>query len=71
MEKGKTDGGREESDRGTDRSRRGIGAGMHGRGKRTQHGKPCRWRARVNRNPVRGRPGRQGGGEARTTEDAG
>ena len=31
-------------------------------GKRMQHGKPCRWRARANRKPVRASSGRQGGG---------
>ena len=44
---------------------------MHGGWKAQQHGKPCRCRVRGNRNPARGRPGRQGGGEACRTEDAG
>ena len=51
--------------------RPGIGVGRCGRWKARQHGKPCRCRARDNRNPVRGRPGRQGGGEGRMTHDAG
>ena len=53
------------------RSRRGSGAGMHARWKTWQHGKPCRWRAHANRHPARVRPGWQGGGQARMTEDAG
>ena len=36
--------GREASDAGTDRFRRGSGDGTHGRGEWTQHGKPWRWR---------------------------
>ncbi len=44
---------------------------MHGRWRMQQHGKPCRWRARANRKSARTGPGRQGGGEARSTGDAG
>ena len=68
---GKAATDREASETSTGRFRRGSGGGTHGRGEQQQHGKPCRWRARVNRNPARGRPGRQGGGQARRTEDAG
>ena len=53
------------------RFRRGSGVGMHGRWKAQQHGKPCRWRVDANRKSARTSPGRQGGGQARTTEDAG
>ncbi len=44
---------------------------MHGRWRMQQHGKPCRWRARASRKSARTGPGRQGGGEARSTGDAG
>ena len=40
-------------------------------GRRGNTGSPVGGVARINRNPVRGRPGRQGGGQARKTEDAG
>ena len=63
---GKAATGREASDVSTGRFRRGSGGGTHGRGGWQQHGKPCRWSAHSNRNPVRGRPGRQGGGWARS-----
>ena len=53
------------------RFRRGIGAGTDGRGRRWQHGKPWRRWAHINRDPARGRPGRQGGGEACSTGEAG
>ena len=46
---------------------RGSGGGMRARGAQEQRGKPCRWRARVNREPARASLGRQGGGEARNT----
>ena len=32
---------------------------------------PCRWLARANREPARASVGRQGGGEARSCEEAG
>ena len=54
---GKTGSGREASDAGTDRFRRGIGGGTHGRGRWTQHGKPWRWRG--TRQPT-AREGRVG-----------
>ena len=40
-------------------------------GKRGNTGSPVRHRGSVNWNPVRGRPGWQGGGQVRSTEDAG
>ena len=40
-------------------------------GKRGNTGSPVRYRGSVNWNPVRGRPGWQGGGQVRSTEDAG
>src|SRR6476661_10895032 len=44
-----------------DRSRRGTGDGMYGRGIDRQHGKPQRWDDGVpNRTPARDRPGRRG-----------
>ena len=70
--------GREASDAGTDRFRRGSGDGTHGRGEWTQHGKPWRWRGtrqptaregqvgpcRVAERPVvPGKPGNAGGGK--------
>ena len=64
--------GREASDAGTDRFRRGSGDGTHGRGEWTQHGKPWRWRG--TRQPT-AREGQvaavQGGGEARSTGETG
>ena len=53
------------------RLRRGSGGGMRARGAQEQPGKPCRWRARVHREPARASLGRQGGGEARSTGEAG
>ena len=70
--------GREASDAGTDRFRRGNGDSTHGRGEWTQHGKPWRWRGtrqptaregqvgpfRVAERPVvPGKPGNAGGGK--------
>ena len=40
-------------------------------GKRGNTGSPVGGVARANRTPARGRPGRRGGGWARSTEDAG
>ena len=40
-------------------------------GKWYNTGSPAQQCARANRNPVRGRPGWQGGGQVRSTEDAG
>jgi hypothetical protein len=52
-------------------TRRGSGDGMCAHGDRAQHGKPHRWRSLPTGNP-RG-PGRAdwGGGEARSTDEAG
>ena len=55
---GKAASEREASDTSSARFRRGRDGGRRGRGKQQQHGKPCRWRARANRNPVRDRRGR-------------
>ena len=53
------------------RLRRGSGGGLGARGAQEPPGKPCRWRARVHREPARASLGRQGGGEARSTGEAG
>ena len=38
-------------------TRRGNGAGTHGRGRKQQHGKPCRWRARAKPESRQGQAG--------------
>ena len=69
--RGKAANNREAGDASTGWLRRGIGDGMRARGRHQQHGKPCRWRARAHREPARASLGRQGGGEARSSEEAG
>jgi hypothetical protein len=58
---------------GTERFYRGIGVGMFGRGNRQQHGKPVWVRRREPQRMLREEPNSAsaGGGEARSTAEAG
>jgi len=50
---------------------RGSGGSNVHKGKRTQQGDPRKWAGMTNRMPVRDRPAPWGGGEVRSTDDAG
>ena len=52
------------------RRHRGSGGSMY-KGKRRNTGSPIAWAWIVNRKPARDRPGAWGGGEARSTDEAG